>query len=67
VEIEGTKVFGQIEGSGTDQWGLLLAKDSPLTQCVDMALDTLKSSGELDQITTKWMSDYTDAPVISAS
>jgi polar amino acid transport system substrate-binding protein len=67
VEIEGTKVFGQIEGSGTDQWGLLLAKDSPLTQCVDIALDTLKSSGELDQITTKWMSDYTDAPVISAS
>jgi polar amino acid transport system substrate-binding protein len=67
VEIEGTKVFGQIEGSGTDQWGLLLAKDSPLTECVNMALDTLKSSGELDQITTKWMSDYTDAPLISAS
>ena len=35
VEIEGTKVFGQIEGSGTDEWGLLLAKDSPLTECVD--------------------------------
>ena len=35
VEIEGTKVFGQIEGSGTDQWGLLLAKDSPLTSCVE--------------------------------
>jgi len=67
VEIPGTKVFGQIEGSGTDEWGLLLAKDSPLTECVNMALDTLKSSGELDQITTKWMSDYTDAPVISAS
>jgi polar amino acid transport system substrate-binding protein len=67
VEIEGTKVFGQIEGSGTDQWGLLLAKESPLTECVDMALDTLKSSGELDQITTTWMSDYADAPVISAS
>ena len=31
VEIEGTKVFGQIEGSGTDEFGLLLAKDSPLT------------------------------------
>ena len=32
VEIPGTKVFGQIEGSGTDEWGLLLAKDSPLTE-----------------------------------
>ena len=37
VEIEGTKVFGQIEGSGTEQWGLLLAKDSPLTECVDLS------------------------------
>jgi polar amino acid transport system substrate-binding protein len=66
VEIEGTKVFGQIEGSGTDEWGLLLAKDSPLTECVNLALQALKGSGELDQITTKWMSDFTEAPVISA-
>jgi polar amino acid transport system substrate-binding protein len=67
VEIEGTKVFGQIEGSGTEQWGLLLSKDSPLTECVDVALQTLKDSGELDQITTTWMSDFAEAPVISAS
>jgi polar amino acid transport system substrate-binding protein len=67
VEIEGTKVFGQIEGSGTDEWGLLLAKDSELTECVNLALQALKGSGELDQITTTWMSDYTDAPVIAAS
>jgi polar amino acid transport system substrate-binding protein len=65
VEIEGTKVFGQIEGSGTDEFGLLLAKDSPLTECVNIALDSLKSSGELDQITRTWMADYTEAPVIS--
>ena len=67
VEIEGTTVFGQIEGSGTDEFGLLLAKDSPLTECVNIALQTLKDSGELDQITTEWMSDYTEAPVIAAS
>ena len=67
VEIEGTKVFGQIEGSGTDEWGLLLAKDSALTSCVNLALQALKGSGELDQITTEWMSDYADAPVISAN
>jgi polar amino acid transport system substrate-binding protein len=65
VEIEGTTVFGQIEGSGTDEFGLLLAKDSPLTQCVDIALQTLKDSGELEAITTEWMSEYTEAPVIS--
>jgi polar amino acid transport system substrate-binding protein len=67
VEIEGTKVFGQIEGSGTDEFGLLLAKDSPMTECLNLALAALKSSGELEQITTKWMSEYTEAPIISAS
>jgi len=67
VEIEGTKVFGQIEGSGTDQFGLLLAKDSPLTECVNLALANLEASGELAGITTTWMSEYTEAPLISAS
>lgn len=67
VEIEGTKVFGQIEGSGTDEFGMLLAKDSSLTACVNLALEALEASGELDQITTTWMSDYTEAPIISAS
>jgi polar amino acid transport system substrate-binding protein len=66
VEIEGTTVFGQIEGSGTDEFGLLLAKDSPMTECVNLALDKLKASGELDQITTTWMADYTEAPIIAA-
>lgn len=66
VEIPGTKVFGQIEGSGTDQFGLLLSKGSKLTSCLDLALANLKASGELDTITAKWMSEYTEAPVISA-
>ncbi len=65
VEIEGTKVFGQIAGSGTEQFGLLLAKGSPLTPCVDLALQALKGSGELDTITAKWMSEYTSAPIIA--
>lgn len=66
VEIEGSKVFGQIAGTGTDQFGLLLAKDSKLTECVNIAIATLKSSGELDTITTKWMSEFTSAPIIAA-
>jgi polar amino acid transport system substrate-binding protein len=66
VEIEGSKVFGQIAGTGTDQFGLLLAKGSPLTECVNLALAELKTSGELETITNKWMSEYTSAPVIAA-
>ena len=65
VEMEGTAVYGQIEGSGTDQFGLLLEKDSPLVECVNAALATLTDSGELEAITTEWMADYTEAPIIS--
>lgn len=65
VEMEGTTVYGQIEGSGTDEFGLLMAKDSPIAPCVDLALAALKASGELDAITTEWMSEYVEAPVIS--
>jgi polar amino acid transport system substrate-binding protein len=66
VEIEGSKVFGQIAGTGTDQFGLLLAKGSKLTECVNLALAEMKSNGELEAITTKWMSEFTSAPVIAA-
>jgi polar amino acid transport system substrate-binding protein len=65
VEIEGTAVYGQIDGSGTDQFGLLLSKDNPLTDCVNLALTQLTKSGSLASITQQWMSDYTAAPVIS--
>ncbi len=65
VEMEGTAVFGQIEGSGTDEFGILMSKDNPIAICVDLALTALKASGELEQITTTWMSEYTEAPVIS--
>jgi polar amino acid transport system substrate-binding protein len=64
VEIEGTKVFGQIEGSGSDEFGLLLTKGSKLTPCVNGALKKLKDSGELATITDKWMADYAEAPLI---
>jgi polar amino acid transport system substrate-binding protein len=65
VEMEGTAVYGQIEGSGTDQFGLLLEKDNPLVECVNDALAALTESGELEAITTEWMADYTEAPIIT--
>ncbi|MFM7253113.1 MAG: ABC transporter substrate-binding protein [Ilumatobacteraceae bacterium] len=68
VEIEGTKVFGQFPvdaGGAGDQWGMLLAKDSPLVECVNIALATLAGSGELASITEEWMGTYTEAPYLS--
>ena len=68
VEIEGTKVFGQFPidaGGAGDQWGLLLAKDSPLTECTDLALAALTESGALAAITDQWMGQWTEAPTLS--
>lgn len=62
AEIPKAKVVGQFDAPGGDTWGAVLAKDSPLTDCVNKAIGELKSSGELDQLTQKWMSDSAGAP-----
>lgn len=55
VQVTNSKVVGQFSAPGGDQWGVLLAKGSPLTSCVDRALTEVRSSGQLAQITTRWM------------
>jgi polar amino acid transport system substrate-binding protein len=62
AEVPEAKIAGQFEAPGGDDWGLVLAKDSELTPCVDKALEALKSSGELEQITDKWMGGQAGAP-----
>ena len=64
VEIPEATVAGQFGAPGGDQWGALLAKDSPLTDCVSQAVEELESSGELAEITPKWMSTAAGAPVL---
>jgi polar amino acid transport system substrate-binding protein len=68
VEIEGAVVIGQFPlsaGGRTDRFGMVMEKDNPLKECVDIALTNLEASGQLADITTEWMSDYTDVPVIA--
>jgi polar amino acid transport system substrate-binding protein len=62
TQAPGAKVAGQFEAPGGDRFGLLLEKDSELTPCVNEAVRALESSGELQQITDRWMSEATDAP-----
>jgi polar amino acid transport system substrate-binding protein len=67
VEIEGTTVFGQFppsEGTQGEPWGMLFAQDNPLVECVNLALAALRESGELEEITTEWMSGSVNAPEI---
>jgi polar amino acid transport system substrate-binding protein len=62
AQVPGSKIVGQFSAPGGDSFGLLLEKDSKLTPCVDQALEKLKSSGELKQITDKWMGAAAGAP-----
>jgi polar amino acid transport system substrate-binding protein len=60
---EGTTV-GQFPAPGGDEWGALLEKGSPLTDCVSAAIDELNESGGLPALEKRWMSDVTNAPVL---
>jgi len=62
AEVPEAKIAGQFDAPGGDDWGLVLAKDSELTACVDKALAELESSGELKQITDEWMDGQAGAP-----
>ena len=67
VELDGGIIVGQLpkpDGKSGDDFGLLLAKDSPLTAKVTAAVDALRESGKLDEIATEWLSDAADAPVL---
>jgi polar amino acid transport system substrate-binding protein len=67
AELENGVIVGQLEdsGEGGDQFGLLLAKDSPLTDCVSQAVDALREDGTLAELEQEWLSDVADAPVLS--
>jgi polar amino acid transport system substrate-binding protein len=62
AQVEGSKIIGQFNAPGGDSFGLLLEKDSKLTPCVNKALGKLESSGELKQITDRWMGEAAGAP-----
>jgi len=61
-EISNGKIVGQFSAPGGNDWGLLLAKGSSLTPCVDQAIDALRTNGTLKQLTTRWMTSTVDVP-----
>ena len=65
VQVPNGKIVGQFPTVGSQEYfGMVLPKDSPLTECVDEALAHLKDSGELAQIQQTWLSDKASAPVL---
>jgi polar amino acid transport system substrate-binding protein len=67
VELDGGKIVGQLpkpDGKSGDDFGLVLAKDSPLTAEVTAAVDALRDDGTLQAIADQWLADAADAPVL---
>ncbi|GAA5038765.1 transporter substrate-binding domain-containing protein [Microbacterium fluvii] len=59
--IDDSFMVGELPAAGVpDQWGLLLAKDSPLTASVTAAVDTLRENGTLAELEEKWLSVLTE-------
>lgn len=66
AQLENGVVVGQLPGSAsaTEQFGLLLEKDSPLTDCVTQAVDAVRADGTLDVLAEEWLTGA-GAPVLS--
>jgi polar amino acid transport system substrate-binding protein len=58
VYIENSFIVGELPTGGIpDEWGIVLAKDSPLTASVTEAVDALRDNGTLDEITAEWLGE----------
>lgn len=64
VQVPDGEIVGSFPAPGGDEWGAVLAKDSPLTACVSAAIEELESSGELDELKSTWIDEKTKAPVL---
>ena len=67
AELSDGVIVGQLpnpEGETGDQFGLLLAKDSPLTEKVTAAVDALSDDGTLDALAAEWLGGDDTAPVL---
>lgn len=54
--IENSYIVGELPAGGVaDEWGVVLAKDSPLTDRVSAAIDELREDGTLAEITDEWL------------
>jgi polar amino acid transport system substrate-binding protein len=62
AQVENANIVGQFGKAEGEEWGALLAKESPLTGCISGAIEALEESGELEKITQRWMSQAAEAP-----
>jgi polar amino acid transport system substrate-binding protein len=67
AQLDDGAIVGQLPpGSGeADQFGLVLAKGSPLTPCVSQAVEALRADGTLAGLEKTWLAGTDGAPQLS--
>ena len=65
VQIPRGVVVGQFEAESQEYFAMAFETDSPLVECVNLALQEMKADGTLDAIHQEWLADKTNAPVLS--
>jgi polar amino acid transport system substrate-binding protein len=64
-EVKNGVVVGQFPSAGgQEHFGMLFEEGNPLRDCVNEALDALKTDGTLAEIQQQWLSEKTSAPVL---
>ncbi|KUL38173.1 ABC transporter substrate-binding protein [Streptomyces sp. NRRL F-4489] len=66
AELKDAVVVGQFtqQGPATEQFGLVLDKESRITGCVTAAVDALRRDGTLAALEKRWLADAVDVPVL---
>jgi polar amino acid transport system substrate-binding protein len=67
VQVANSKILGQFEnaaGATTDRFGVVLQKGNPLTNCVNTAITSLRTSGTLKTLQQLWLAKATGAPIL---
>ena len=66
VQLDDGVIVGQLPQAGgeVEQFGAVLDLDSPLTDCVSQAVDTLREDGTLAELEDQWLAQQ-GAPELS--
>ena len=68
VQLKKGTVVGQFPlaaGADPEYFSVVLAKDSPVTSCVNAAIAAMNADGSLAAITQEWLSDKVAAPIFT--
>lgn len=63
VQLENSTIVGQFKGGVPEHFSAVLAKDSPLTPCVEAAIDTLINEGTLEALASQFLPFQDAVPV----